>query len=143
MRPLALALALSFAACKANDPKDPQTWIKHLDDADPRARIKAVQELRKLKARTAAPPVAELLKDPLLKEDAAVALGDIGGPDEVQPLLDAVDTTVGAGSLPVVLLCTALHRLLGSSVRCVRLLVSAAGRPNASLAAMRGTLAPI
>ncbi|MGE5048414.1 MAG: HEAT repeat domain-containing protein, partial [Deltaproteobacteria bacterium] len=35
---------------------------------------------------------------PLVKEDAALALEDLGGPDEVQPLLDAVDTTVGAGS---------------------------------------------
>src|SRR5712692_1166393 len=59
MRYLALAVALSLAACKAPDPADPQTWVK---------------------------------------EDAALALQAIGGPSEVQPLLDAVDTTVGAGS---------------------------------------------
>ena len=57
-----------------------------------------MQQLRKLKAKKAAPQIAELLKDPLVKEDAALALEDLGGPDEVQPLLDAVDTTVGAGS---------------------------------------------
>jgi HEAT repeat protein len=98
MRSLAMALALSLVACKAGSPTDPQTWIRQLDDSDPRVRIKAVHELRKLKARKAAPQIAELLKDPSLKEDAALALEDLGGPDEVQPLLDAVDTTVGAGS---------------------------------------------
>lgn len=98
MRSLAMALALSLFACKARSPTDPQTWIRQLDDSDPKARVKAVQQLRKLKARQAAPQIAELLKDPLTREDAAQALGDLGGPDEVQPLLEAVDTTVGAGS---------------------------------------------
>jgi len=98
MRHLALAVALSLAGCKAPDPSDPQTWLKQLQDSDPKVRVKAVQELRKLKARQAAPRIAAQLKDPLVKEDAALALQDIGGPSEVQPLLDAVDTTVGAGS---------------------------------------------
>jgi HEAT repeat protein len=98
MRHIALALVLSLAACKAGDPSDPQTWIKQLQDSDPKVRVKAVQELRKLKATQAAPQIAALLKDPLVKEDAALALQDLGGPSEVQPLLDAVDTTVGAGS---------------------------------------------
>jgi HEAT repeat protein len=98
MRLLAVALSLSLAACRANNPKDPQTWIRQLDDAEPRTRVKAVQELRRLKAKNAAPHIADLLKDPLVKEEAALALGDLGGPDEVQPLLDAVDTTVGSGS---------------------------------------------
>ena len=98
MRSLAMALVLSLVACKAGSSTNPQTWIRQLDDSDPKARVKAVQQLRKLKAKKAAPQVAELLKDPLVKEDAALALEDLGGPDEVQPLLDAVDTTVGAGS---------------------------------------------
>src|SRR3954463_6762474 len=98
MRLLAVALSLSLAACRANNPKDPQTWIRQLDDAEPRTRVKAVQQLRRLKAKNAAPHIADLLKDPLVKEEAALALGDLGGPDEVQPLLDAVDTTVGSGS---------------------------------------------
>jgi HEAT repeat protein len=42
--------------------------------------------------------VAALLKDQLVKEEAALALQDLAGPDEVQALIDAVDTTVGAGS---------------------------------------------
>ena len=98
MRHLALLLAFSLLACKAADPNDPQAWIKQLADADPKARVKAVQELRRLKARQAAPQVAALLKDRLVKEDAALALQDIGGPGEVPALLEAVDTTVGAGS---------------------------------------------
>src|SRR5947209_10943779 len=98
MRKLAVALALFAFACKPSDPKDPQTWIKQLQDADPKVRVKAVQVLRKLKAKDAAPQIAAQLKDPLVKEEAALALQDLGGPPEVQPLLDAVDTTVGAGS---------------------------------------------
>ena len=95
---LALALVLSLAACKVADPNDPHTWVKQLQDNDPRVRVKAVQELRRLKAKPAAPQIARQLRDPLVKEDAALALQDLGGPREVQPLLDAVDTTVGAGS---------------------------------------------
>ena len=98
MRHLALALAFSLAACKTHDSNDPQAWLKQLQDNDPKVRVKAVQELRRLKAKQAAPQIAGQLKDPLVKEDAALALQDIGGPQEVQPLLDAVDTTVGAGS---------------------------------------------
>src|SRR4051812_7422744 len=93
-----LCLLLLFGACKPADPKDPKTWEKQLSDAEPRARAKAIQELRKLNARESAPQIARLLKDPLCKEDAALALEDLGGPGEVQPLVSAIDTTVGAGS---------------------------------------------
>src|SRR3954452_18284934 len=98
MRAPALALAVLLAACKANNPADPQTWINRLSDSDPKVRVQAVQQLRKLKATQAAPQIADLLKDPLLKEDPALALEDLGGPDQVQPLLDAIETPVGAGS---------------------------------------------
>src|SRR5437868_4569785 len=98
MRPIALALALSLIACKPRDASDPKTWIARLDDNDPKVRVQAVQQLRKLKAKQAAPQIALLLKDPLLKEDAALALEDLGGPEQVDALLAAVDTTVGAGS---------------------------------------------
>jgi HEAT repeat protein len=91
VRHLALALALLLAACKGKDAKDPQTWITRLEDADPRARVKAVQELRKLKAKQAAPQIAALLKDPLVREDSALALQDLGGPSEVQALAHVVD----------------------------------------------------
>src|SRR5437667_176977 len=98
MRPLALAIALSLIACKSRDASDPKTWIARLDDSDPKVRGQAVQQLRKLKAKQAAPQIALLLKDPLLKEDAALAVEDLGGPEQVDALLAAVDTTVGAGS---------------------------------------------
>src|SRR4051812_1972538 len=98
MRFSVFVLALSLCACRSRDASDPQTWIRRLDDKDAKVRIQAVQQLRKLKAKQAATQVAALLKDPLVKEDAALALEDLGGPEQVDALLDAVDTTVGAGS---------------------------------------------
>lgn len=98
MRFLALALTLSLFACKPGDANDPQTWIPKLEDKDAKVRAQALQQLRKLKAKQAAPQIAELLKDPLVKEDAALALEDLGGPEQVDALLAAVETTVGAGS---------------------------------------------
>src|SRR5467141_555918 len=98
MRLLALALSLSLLACRSRDETDPDTWIRRLDDRDAKIRVQAVQQLRKLKAKQAAREVAALLKDPLVKEDAALALEDLGGRGQVDALLDAVDTTVGAGS---------------------------------------------
>lgn len=94
---LAAALLLG-AACRPSNPKDPRTWTARLGDPDARIRTRAVQELRKLRAREAAPQVAALLSDPLVKEEAALALVALGGPESVQPLLEAIDTTVGAGS---------------------------------------------
>src|SRR6266581_4033787 len=90
MRLRVCILALLLCACRPSDPKDPNTWLKRLSDADPRARQQALQELRKLKAREAAPQVAQLLKDVMVREEAATALRDIGGADEVPALLDAV-----------------------------------------------------
>lgn len=96
MRKPALLLVLLLAACKSSHTDDPQRWLKGLQDSDPKARIQSVAELRRLKAKSAAPQIAALLKDPLVKEDAALALQDLGGPGEVQPLLDAL----GDGSDP-------------------------------------------
>ncbi len=94
----ALLVTLALASCKAQDPKDPETWIARLSDQDARVRGKAVQELRKLKAKAAVPALTKALSDPAAREDAAVALGELGGPESVQPLIDAIDTGVGAGS---------------------------------------------
>ena len=96
--PLLLAGLALAPGCRPADTKNPETWIARLSENDAKKRVQAVQELRKLKAKVAAVPVAELLKDPQVREDAALALGDLGGPEQVQPLLDAIDTTVGAGS---------------------------------------------
>ena len=90
MRPLALILALGIAGCRPGDPDKPRTWAKRLADSDPHIRAKAVRELRRLKARQAAPEVAALLRDPLVKEEAALALVELAGPAEVPALLDAV-----------------------------------------------------
>lgn len=94
----ALCLLLVLFACRPADPKDPKTWEKQLESREPQARTKAIQALRKLNDKAAAPKIAQLLNDPLCKEDAALALEDLGGPPEVQPLVSAIDTTVGAGS---------------------------------------------
>ena len=99
MRIMLAAVTLTgLLACKPSDPKNPETWIARLTDSDARERVRAVQGLRKLKARDAAPQIVPLLRDAQVREDAALALQDLGGPAEVQPLLDAIDTTVGAGS---------------------------------------------
>ncbi len=95
---LVLLLLAAGQACKPDDPKNPQTWIARLSDADAHQRVEAVQQLRKLKAKQAAPQIAPLLKDPMVKEEAALALQDLGGPSEVSALIEGVDTTVGAGS---------------------------------------------
>ena len=98
MRALAFILVLASAACRPGDPEKPRTWVRRLDDPDPHIRVRSVRELRRLRARDAAPKVAALLRDPLVKEEAALALVELGGPGEVPALLDAVDTTVGAES---------------------------------------------
>jgi len=95
---LSALLLSSMIGCAPTDPKDPKTWITKLGEGEARKRQQALQELRKLKAKQAAPDIVPLLKDPQSREDAALALGDLGGSAQVQPLIDAVDTTVGAGS---------------------------------------------
>src|SRR5262249_1943422 len=99
MLPRACALVLLLAAaCKPSDPKDPATWIARLSDSDPKKRIQAMGELRRLQAKQAAPQIALQLRDPLWRGEAAPARSGGGGPGEGQRLPDAVDTTVGAGS---------------------------------------------
>jgi len=98
MRLVAIAAlaGLTLSACKPRD--NTQSWVAKLENKDPKVRVQAVQQLRKLKAKETAPKVAALLKDPLVKEEAALALEDLGGPADVGALLEAIDTTVGAGS---------------------------------------------
>lgn len=93
-----LAGALAVAGCSTKNRNDPATWVPKLASTDARERREALQELRRLKARQAAPQVAQLLRDPLLREDAALALSELGTPAEVPALLEAVETAVGAGS---------------------------------------------
>src|SRR4051812_14703057 len=98
LRRIALAVVCAVLACRKADANDPNTWLSRLDSPDSRERIEAVENLRRLKAKEAGPRVAALLRDPLVKEVAASALQDLGGPSDVPALLEAVDTTVGAGS---------------------------------------------
>lgn len=93
-----LPLFLAILACKGPDKDDPAEWQKRLDSPDSKERIEAVRNLRRLKAKQAAPKVAALLKDPLVKEDAALALQDVGSAAEIPALLDAIETTVGSRS---------------------------------------------
>jgi HEAT repeat protein len=91
MRVFAVALLLAFAGCHLGGDKDPKALIARLEDKDPRARIQALQQLRKLGVREAAPRIARLLREPETRAEAALALSDLGGPEQVQPLLDALD----------------------------------------------------
>jgi len=98
MRSLAFLAVLSLLSCKPGSTNDTESWLVKLDDRDVQVRIQAVQQLRKLQAKQASARVAALLKDPLVKEEAALALQDLAGPAEVDALLAALDTPVGAGS---------------------------------------------
>lgn len=69
-----------------------------LSNADQKARRDAIARARKQKARAAAPALAKALQDTSLRDEAVVALGELGNADSVQPLLDAIDTKIGAGS---------------------------------------------
>src|SRR6266850_6731850 len=95
---LAGLLVLTSAACRSQDPNDPATWMSALSTADQKARRDAIARARKQKARAAAPALAKALQDTSLREEAVIALGELGNADSVQPLLDAIDTKIGAGS---------------------------------------------
>jgi len=97
LRALPLILVVPLLACRPAG-SDPERLLAMLEDRDPQARVQAVRELHKLKARQAAPRVAVLLSDPLVKQDAALYLRDLAGQAEVDALLGALETTVGAGS---------------------------------------------
>src|SRR5438105_188567 len=95
---LALAGTLLLAACKPQDANDPATWMSRLSDNDPQRRREAITEARKKKVKAAAPALAKALQDARLREDAVLALGELGNAESVPPLLEAIDTKVGAGS---------------------------------------------
>src|SRR5258708_16610722 len=95
MRLSAAALLLVFSGCRLGDSNDPQALQARLGDKDPRARVHALQQLRRLGVRAAAPQIAALLLDPQTRGEAARALSDLGGPAQVQPLLDAIDPSAG------------------------------------------------
>ncbi len=99
MRRLGFVLVVLLLACKPRSAGgDLESLIARLDDRDPKVRAQAAQQLRRLEAKQAAPRIAALLADPLVKQDAVLALQDLAGPGELDALLGALETTVGAGS---------------------------------------------
>lgn len=92
---LLAAACLALAAC--GNPKDAEGWAKR---AASRSRLDeklaALSEVRKAPGdrKAAVPYLVEILKDadahPKAKAEAAVALGEIGDPAAVKPLVDAV-----------------------------------------------------
>ena len=102
MRKLALAgLAVALAACNT-DPNKPAYWVDRLTSRSPKQQIEACNQLRKMKDLADAPKIEPLLKseNPKVRLAAADALGDLGDKAAVQPLLDAIDFSVGGGSDP-------------------------------------------
>ncbi len=95
MRCIALLLLVSFAACSA--PSDPTTaayWIEKLDE--PKQRTRALNELGKLKDKSAVPHAAKWLKEEGdWQPEAAYTLGQLGDPAAVSALLAAIDYQVG------------------------------------------------
>jgi HEAT repeat protein len=89
-----LAGTLLFSACSA--PNDAEGWAKHavsrnrLDE-----KLAALEHVRRSKdgdRSKAVPYLVEVLKQaPRARAEAALALGEIGDPAAVQPLLDALD----------------------------------------------------
>jgi HEAT repeat protein len=90
---VAAALAFLLAAC--GHPSDPEGWAKR---AESRSRLdeklQALAEVRRAPGdrKAAVPPLVEVLKQaPRARAQAAVALGEIGDPRAVKPLMDAID----------------------------------------------------
>jgi HEAT repeat protein len=90
----AIALACLLAAA-CGHPTDPEGWAKR---AASRSRLdeklQALAEVRKAPGdrRAAVPSLVEVLKQaPRARAQAAVALGEIGDPLAVKPLLEAID----------------------------------------------------
>ncbi|HZS41411.1 MAG TPA: HEAT repeat domain-containing protein [Polyangia bacterium] len=86
-RSLALAVSLLVVGC-VDDPRDPNTWIKKLND--PREGKDAVRELVKIKDKAAVPPLIDLYKK---GKDAEVlrAISTFKDPRAVPIMIDALD----------------------------------------------------
>src|SRR5260370_95956 len=115
MRLSAAALLLVFSGCRLGESNDPQALQARLEDKDPRARVQALQQLRRLGVRAAAPKIAALLLDPQTRGEAARALSDLGGPAQVQPLLDAIDPGASAGDNEAIARCRRCARSSSTS----------------------------
>jgi HEAT repeat protein len=90
--------AVALGGCEDNDPKKPGVWIGKLGGKNAKEVIDAARELRRMRAKEAAQPLVPLLRheDPLVREEAAYALLELGDPAAVQPLIDAVELASNA-----------------------------------------------
>jgi HEAT repeat protein len=88
-----LVAALALAGCQESDPAKPATWLAKLSDKDSKVVIDALEHLKKLKSKEGVPQIVAELKvdDGKVRETAAAALEEIGDPQAVQPLSEAVD----------------------------------------------------
>ena len=89
MRKTALLVAVVLSGC-FNDPNDPKTWIKQLDD--PRDSKEAVRQLVKLKDKQAVPPLIELYKKTKDPEQLR-AIASFADPSSVPVLIEGLDFT--------------------------------------------------
>ncbi|MHB1844329.1 MAG: HEAT repeat domain-containing protein [Deltaproteobacteria bacterium] len=94
-----VCLVLSFAACNT-DPSKPAYWVDRLSSRSLQQQIEACNHLRKMKDTSADPKIEGLLKseNPKVRQAAAGALGELDDKAAVQPLLDAIDFSVGGGT---------------------------------------------
>ncbi|MFM2153067.1 MAG: hypothetical protein RL199_1502 [Pseudomonadota bacterium] len=86
-------LSLGLAGCSETDPKKPATWVAKLESKEPAKAQEAARELRKLGAREAVGALVKALshEDMGVRAEAAYALGTLGDPSAVTPLVEAVD----------------------------------------------------
>jgi len=92
-------LVATLAGCNT-DPSKPAYWVDRLTSRGVQQRIEACNHLRKMNDLASTPKIEALLKDedPRVRMAAAGALGDLGDKGAVQPLIEALDFSVGGGT---------------------------------------------
>ncbi len=89
----AIACLLALTAC--GNPKDPEGWAKRAADRSRLdEKLEALAQVRKAPGdkHAAVPHLVEVLKQmPHARAEAAVALGEIGDPAAMRPLIEALD----------------------------------------------------
>jgi HEAT repeat protein len=95
MRTAALIILYTLAACAKNDdPTKAPYWIDRLEE--PKQRTQALNELGKLKDKSAVPHAVKLLKEEGdWQPEAAYTIGQLGDASAVPDLLAAIDYQVG------------------------------------------------
>ncbi len=98
MRTKIIVLFLACAACQGT-PKDPAGWARAaVRRSRTQEKLEALREARRAPGdrRAAVPDLVELLKEgPRVRAEAATTLGEFGDPAAVQPLIAALDPSIG------------------------------------------------